>query len=216
MGYIPDICGAALSWLVLGLVLPVLWPWNEDDDSPTIDFQTARKSENERREMVYGKVNAKFARPPTFAPISPHFLHPELGRRYNTTVFPERVPPPATETPREEDEVERDHLAKLRIELRKSRMRNAATSSQPVSVPITPIASRTHSRTASAESESESDSDSDSGSTSESTTAEDTSSNEETESTDEEETSSSDESESSESDEASSEGSSEDEDSESD
>ena len=155
---IPIIFGSILSSVVLSLVLPILWPWDEHDDSPTLDFQTARKYENDRRDMVYGKINAKYAKPPSFAPISPHFLHPELGRRYNALVFPERLPLPAPEVPREEEEIERDDLTKLRIELRKSRIRNAASSSQPVSATLTPLASRIHSRDASSESDSESES----------------------------------------------------------
>lgn len=140
-------------------LLPLFYDFDEDDDA-LASFAHSAFLERERRLFVYGPKNSKYARPPTYAPVPPRLIDPALERRFLTTVFPERVPPPqAASKPEEAQEADKDSASKFRTELRKARQRLAASApssqpasrpssrptSRPTSRPISPTSSRSHS-----------------------------------------------------------------------
>lgn len=141
---VPQIGMSVGSMLFVNLVFKRIWTL-EDDDSRPRRFNESARLENDRRQHVYGLWNSKFARPSTFAPISPFYIHPDLGRLFERTVFPERVPAPV-ETDKKsggpiDDDLDLDDLTKLKLELRKARLRKALELK--LGTPVeTPVASR--------------------------------------------------------------------------
>lgn len=159
--------GLAIGGAVLAnVIFPFFWSF-ESGDEPLPAFMPRARLEKQRREMVYGPRNSKYARPLSFAPISPQFIHPELNRLYLQAVFPELLPP---STPSESgakpsrEEPDLDNVTKLRLELQRARRRTSPTSqaTPPPSRPITPIASQANSSEESDSSASDSETDSDS------------------------------------------------------
>lgn len=138
---VPQIGMSVGSMLFVNLLFKSIWTL-EDDDSRPRRFKDSARLENDRRQHVYGHWNSKFARPVTFAPISPFYIHPELGRLYERTVFPELVPAPVDTEQKPDgpidDDLDLDDLTKLKLELRKARLRKARELKldTPVETPV--------------------------------------------------------------------------------
>ena len=145
---VPQIGLAIGGALLANVVFPSFWSF-ESEDEPLPAFAPGSRLEHQRREMVYGPRNAKYARPIAFAPVSPEFIHPELNRLFLQEVFPERLPPPTTSSNAQDssktttEEPDIDNVTKLRLELHRARKRNAASA--PPSRPLTPMASQANS-----------------------------------------------------------------------
>jgi hypothetical protein len=157
---VPQLGMAVGGMLFETLVFPTIWPNLEVEEYPS--FSAGNTLESHRRQLVYGPWRSRFPRPSSFAPISPFFIHPQLGRLYMQTVFPERVPPAetATEQPKtpEQEEPDYDDVTKLKIDLLKARRRKA--QELLLTPPLTPIASE-HNSSDEEDSESDSSSSSD-------------------------------------------------------